>query len=70
MAVSSVDLPGSRATAPTSATAAPQARRRPFGTRLLGLVGGFILTGIFLALSGAVFAVVAIYSLIWWTQLS
>lgn len=32
------------------------------------ILGGFVLTGVFLALSAAAFPLAAVYSFIWWAQ--
>lgn len=41
-------------------------RRR--GLRIGNILGGFLLTGVFLALSAAAFPLAAVYSFIWWAQ--
>lgn len=64
--MSSVDLPAAAVTGPALTAIARPARRSP---RSLRLIGGFILTGIFLALSAAVFPLAAVYSFIWWAKL-
>ena len=43
---------------------APPRRRLGFGS----ILGGFLLTGVFLALSAAAFPLAAVYSFIWWAQ--
>ena len=56
------NVPGIKS--PISRTAAPPRRRLGIGS----ICGGFLLTGIFLALSAAAFPVAAVYSFIWWAQ--
>ena len=46
------------------AIAAPRRRRLGVGS----ICGGFLLTGIFLAMSAAAFPLAAVYSFIWWAQ--
>jgi hypothetical protein len=41
-------------------------RRRRLVIR--GILGGFVLTGVFLAMSAAAFPLAAVYSFIWWAQ--
>lgn len=65
--MSSIDtganIPG--ADAPISrAMAAPRRQRIGIGS----ILGGFLLTGVFLALSAAAFPVSAVYAFIWWAQ--
>jgi hypothetical protein len=43
---------------------APPRRRLGVGS----ILGGFFLTGVFLALSAAAFPLAAVYSFIWWAQ--
>lgn len=42
----------------------PPRRRLGIGS----ILGGFFLTGVFLALSAAAFPLAAVYSFIWWAQ--
>ena len=65
--MSSIDaganIPGAEAS--TSRAIAPPRRRR---IRIGSIFGGFLLTGVFLALSAAAFPVSAVYAFIWWAQ--
>lgn len=56
--VSGVESAVSRAIAP------PRRQRLGIG----GILGGFVLTGVFLAMSAAAFPLAAVYSFIWWAQ--
>lgn len=49
--------------------APPPARRRGWGTILLRVFGGFMLTGFFLALSGAAFVLAGIYGFLEFARL-
>lgn len=51
----------------SSAAVAPPRRRR-LGAMAANILGGFLLTGVFLALSAAAFPIAAVYSFIWWAQ--
>lgn len=44
---------------------APPRRRR---LRIGSILGGFLLTGVFLALSAAAFPLAALFSFVWWAQ--
>lgn len=48
----------------SGASAPPRPRRLKIGS----ILGGFLLTGVFLALSAAAFPVAAVYAFIWWAQ--
>jgi hypothetical protein len=64
--MSSVDLRTVPSRISTAATiAAPKTQRG----KLLGFLGGFVLTGCFLALGAAVFAVAGVYSFIEFAKL-
>jgi hypothetical protein len=63
--MSSIEFPTAGAPAHT-ATAVAQTVRRRFG--LLRVLGGFVLTGFFLALGAATFGVAAVYGFIGWAQ--
>jgi hypothetical protein len=45
-------------------TVAPPRRRISVGN----ILGGFLMTGVFLALSAAAFPIAMVYSFIWWAQ--
>jgi hypothetical protein len=47
-----------------SRASAPPRRRLRIGN----ILGGFVLTGVFLGLSAAAFPVALVYSFIWWAQ--
>ena len=47
------------------AIAVPHRRRLGIGA----ILGGFLLTGIFLAMSAAAFPLAAVYSFVWWARL-
>lgn len=53
------------AEASTSRAIVPPRRRR---LKIGNILGGFLLTGIFLALTAAAFPLAAVYSFIWWAQ--
>jgi hypothetical protein len=54
-----------RVEASNSRAIAPLRRRR---LKIGSILGGFLLTGMFLALSAAAFPLAAVYSFIWWAQ--
>ncbi len=64
--MSSIDAEANipEAEASISRAMAPPHRRLRIGN----ILGGFLLTGVFLALSAAAFPVSAVYAFIWWAQ--
>jgi hypothetical protein len=64
--MASIDAGASVSRATGSNSRAAAAPRRRLG--IVNICGGFLLTGIFLALSAAAFPVAAVYSFIWWAQ--
>jgi hypothetical protein len=64
MSIIDAGVPASGAEAPISRTAPPRRRRLRIGR----ILGGFLLTGVFLALGAAAFPLAAFYSFVWWAQ--
>jgi hypothetical protein len=65
--MSSVELPAGGAAVSAVTNVARPARRRGGFFRV---VGGFVLTGFFLALAVATVPIAAVYSFIWWASLN
>ena len=65
--MSSIDA-GLRVSAADASITRARTPPRRQGLRFGNILGGFFLTGIFLALSAAAFPLAAVYSFIWWEQ--
>jgi hypothetical protein len=65
--MSSIDTgaTGSEAKASIGRAMTPPRRKR---LKIDSILGGFLLTGIFLALSAAALPLAAVYSFVWWAQ--
>jgi hypothetical protein len=66
--MSTADLQSASLARGSNAAVARPAPRGRLLRRVVRIIGGFFLTGIFLALSGPTFALCAVYGFVWFAQ--